>query len=152
MLLDLLELLIIIVPFSIITTGIQFSFIPSPPITILQSAVYQCTVTDVGQSDSVGLRWEVNGISSQSPDDWSLFISTTGITLIGTSTDSILTIPGDTTNTLNDVPAYTVQCIVDGNGYYNTSSHTLYIQGIIEWRCVVDRILRLVMRTHILVA
>ncbi len=126
---------------TIITTGIQFSFIPSPPITILQSAVYQCILTDAGQSDDVGLRWEVNGISSLSPADWNPFISTTGITLTGTDTDSILTIPGDTTNTLNDVPAYTVQCIadgmVDGNGYYNTGSHTLYIQGISEWRCII---------------
>ncbi len=128
---------------TIIITGIQFSFIPSPNITILQSAVYQCILTDVGQSDDVGLLWEVNGISSLSPDDWSLFISTTGITLTGTSTDSILTIPGDTTNTLNDVPAYTEQCIAngmaDGIVYYNTNSHTLYIQGIIEWICIVVR-------------
>ncbi len=62
--------------------------------------------------------------------------------MTGTSTDGTLTIPGDTTNTLNEVPAYTVQCIasgiVDGIVYYNTSSHTLYIQGISEWRCVID--------------
>ncbi len=92
-------------------------------------------MTDVGQSDTI-VRWKVNNISLLLSPDSPLFIITTGITLTGTSTDSILTIPGDTTNTLNDVPAYTVQCIangkmmVDGIVYYNTSSHTLYIQGM----------------------
>ena len=93
-------------------------------------------MTDVGQSDILDVRWKVNGISSQSPDDWSPFISTIGITLTGTSTDSILTIPGDTTDILND-HSVSVQCIADGivaDGivYYNTNNDTLYIQGILN--------------------
>ncbi len=117
--------------FSAIVAGQpEFSvIIPSPPSTILESAVYRCSVTGVGQSDNVVIRWRVNDTSSLSPSEWQQFISVTGITLTGTSTDSTLTIPGDTT--LNET---TVVSIASGSFnesvYFASESHTLYIQGI----------------------
>ena len=46
--------------FYISCVGGQFSFIPSPNITILQSAVYQCTVDGVSDSDTISVHWIVN--------------------------------------------------------------------------------------------
>ncbi len=84
-------------------------------------------MTGIGQSDTVAIQWTVNGTSSASPSEWQLFVSKTGINVNGTSTASTLTMP-----TVNET---TVECIatgaVDGVGYYNTTGHTLYIQGSI---------------------
>ena len=108
----------------------QFSFIPSPNITILQSAVYQCTVIGVGQNDDVAIQWRVNEISSASPS-WQSYITSTGITVTGAGTDNTtLTIPGEPV--LNET---TVKCIATGcvnDGAYSNSSNIsiLYIQGI----------------------
>ena len=106
----------------------QFSFIPSPNITILQSAVYQCTVTDVTQSDTVSIQWRVNGTSSTS-DSWQSYLTNTGITVIGVDTlNSTLTIPGDPA--LNET---TVTCLLSGYVndvlYGDSDSAILYIQG-----------------------
>ena len=108
-----------------IGTGPQFSFIPSPNINVLQSAVYQCTVTDVGDGDIAVMQWRVNEISVTSN------ITSTGITVAGLGTlNTTLTIPGD--SALNET---TVKCIafvlVNGEmdaDIYNDSA-ILYIYG-----------------------
>ena len=114
----------------IYTIGIpQFSFIPSPNITILQSAVYPCTVTGVSQSDSVSILWRVNEISSTSGSAWQSYITSTGITVTGVGTpNTTLTIPGEPV--LNET---TVTCIALGSVndelYGDSDSAILYIQG-----------------------
>ena len=113
--------------------GIQFSFIPSPNITILQSAVYQCTVTGVGQSDDIAIRWNVNGVSSVSPSEWMPYVTSTGVTLVGNDTESTLTIPGNTALNLTILVECIASGVANGEGYYNTSSDVLYIQGILNY-------------------
>ena len=107
----------------------QFSFIPSPNITILQTAVYQCTVTGVSQSDSVSILWRVNEISSTSGSAWQSYITSTGITVTGVGTpNTTLTIPGEPV--LNET---TVTCIALGSVndelYGDSDGAILYIQG-----------------------
>ena len=122
-----------------ITTGIQFSFIPSPPITILQSAVYQCILTDVDQSDAVSIQWSVNDISSSSPS-WQSYITSNGITAVGTGThNTILTIPGGNT-TLNrtTVTSLASGVLSNGSSYVNSDDYTLYIQGMIVSTCTLN--------------
>ena len=114
-----------------IITGIQFSFIPSPNITILQSAVYQCAVTGVSQSDTVAIQWQINSISSS---NYGLFKSYTNIIGIedhgiGTQNSSVI-IPGNNTSLNGTI----ISCIATGlvkdeRLYANRSSSTLYIQG-----------------------
>ena len=116
--------------------GIQFSFIPSPNITLQQSAEYQCAVTGVGSdSDTVSIQWNVNGTSSAS-STWQSFITNAGITVIGDGIrNRSLIIPGEPA-ALNKTA---VKCIASGiieidgvtKNYHNTSSEILYIQGII---------------------
>ena len=118
------------VSISILGSTRQFSFIPSPNITILQSAVYQCTaLTGVSQSDTVPIHWRINGISSTS-DSWKSYITSTGITATGAGTlNTTLTIPGEPV--LNET---TVECIalglVNGGANADSDSTILYIQGI----------------------
>ena len=116
---------------SFLNAGIQFSFIPSPNITILQSAVYQCTVTGASQGDDVALRWNVNGVSSTSPSDWIPYTTSTGVTLVGTATESTLTIPGNTALNLTILVECIASGVANGEGYYNTSSDVLHIQGML---------------------
>ena len=103
-------------------TGVQFSFIPSQAITTQQTAVYKCSVDNNG----VTIQWIVNGNSSTDSSITDLGIITYGV---GTQNSS-LTIPGhpELNNTI-------VTCIasgyVDMMVYVNTSSATLFIQGII---------------------
>ena len=91
--------------------------------TILnQPAVFQCSV----DTEGVSILWTVNDSSSTSS-----FITNQGIVTEGVATqNSKLTIPGDPT--LNGT---TVTCIgsgvVNGKGYFNTSSAVLYIQGVV---------------------
>ena len=106
-----------------IYTGVQFSFISSQAITIHQTAVYKCSV----DTNGVSIQWNVNGTTSMDSS-----ITDLGIITYGFSTqDSSLTIPGNPklNNTI-------VICIASGlinkMGYVNTSSATLFIQGIIN--------------------
>ncbi len=75
----------------------------------------------------------MNDISSSSPS-WQSYITSNGITTVGTGThNTTLTIPGGNT-TLNQT---TVRCIASGvysnlSAYVNTDSDTLYIQGMID--------------------
>lgn len=101
--------------------GVQFSFTPQNT-TLNQPAVFQCSVTTEG----VTIQWTVNNYSSTSS-----FITNQSIVTEGAATqNSKLTIPGDPT--LNGT---TVTCIgsgvVNGKGYFNTSSAVLYIQGML---------------------
>ena len=82
--------------------------------------MYQCSI----DTEGVTIQWTVNGYSSTSS-----FITNQSIVTEGAATqNSKLTIPGDPT--LNGT---TVICIgsgvVNGKGYFNTSSAVLYIQG-----------------------
>ena len=110
---------------------IQFSFISSPNITILQSAVYQCTVTGVSQNDDIAIRWDVNGVSSSSPSEWIPYVTSTGVKIDGTETDTTLTIPGNTALTLTILVECIASGVANGVGYYNTNSDVLYIQGML---------------------
>ncbi len=117
--------------FSIILTGLQFSFNPSPNITTLQSAVFRCTVDGVHANDIVSVHWSVGGTSTSSPS-WQSYSTNNDIVTDGAGThNTTLTIPGDPS--LNGT---VVQCVasglVDGEGYVNTTSDTLYIQGMIK--------------------
>ena len=103
------------------TIGVQFSFMPSPIITIQQTAVYKCSVDNNG----VSIQWNVNGTTSTDSS-----ITDLGIITYGAATqNSSLTIPGnfELNNTI-------VTCIaaglVDMMGYFNTSNTTLFIQGM----------------------
>ena len=86
-------------------------------------------MTGVVDSDMISIRWNVNGVGSLSPSEWTPYIDSTGVTLVGTATESTLTIPGNTALTLTIL----VKCIANGEGYYNTSSDVLYIQGILNY-------------------
>ena len=96
--------------------------------------MYQCTLTGVSpQSDDIAIRWDVNGISSFSASEWTPYIDSTGVTLAGTSTESTLTIPGNTALTLTILVKCIASGVANGEGYYNTSSDVLYIQGILNY-------------------
>ena len=102
-------------------TGVQFSFIPSPNITIHETAVYKCSVDNNG----VSVQWAVNGTTSTDSS-----ITDLGIVTYGAATqNSSLTIPGN--SELNNT---NVTCIasglVDTTVYVNTSNATLFIQGM----------------------
>ena len=84
--------------------------------------MYKCS----SDTEGVTIQWTVNGYSSTSS-----FITNKSIITEGAATqNSTLTIPGDLI--LNET---TVICIgsgvVNGKGYFNTSSAVLYIQGIL---------------------
>ena len=118
--------------------GVQFSFIPSPNITILQLAVYQCTVDEVDPSDTILVAWIVNGTSTGS-SNYQSFFSSYSIVVEGIGThNTTLTIPGAAT-ALNET---TVECkavgIINGGTVYSeTGSDFLYIQGIIFFhKCI----------------
>ena len=109
-----------------IYTGVQFSFIPSQAITIQQTAVYKCSVDNNG----VVIHWNVNGNSSIDSSIIDLGIITYGF---GTQNSS-LTIPGNPE--LNNTIVICIAAgLVDMMGYFNTSSATLFIQGIIICKC-----------------
>ena len=79
----------------VITTGIHFSFTPSPNITTQQSAVFRCTVDGVTASDIVSVHWTVGGTSTSSPS-WQSYSTNNDIVADGLGTqDTTLTIPGD---------------------------------------------------------
>ena len=102
-------------------SGVSFNFISSPNITINQTAVYQCCV----DSQSVAIQWQVNGTPSTSDKVTSMGIVTTG----AATSNSSLSIPG-----VIEYDGIVVTCIaagvVNGELYINTSSATLYIQGM----------------------
>ena len=100
-----------------IYTGIQFSFIPSQAITIQQTAVYKCSVDNNG----VVINWFVNELPSTRSSIMNLGIITYG----AATQNSSLTIPGSPE--LNNT---NVTCLALGLGYFNTSSATLFIQGM----------------------
>ena len=88
-------------------------------------------MTDFDQSDILDVRWSVNSIVSTSPS-WQPYITSNGITAVGTAHNTTLTIPGVNT-ALNQT---TMRCIAlgqfsNGSYYVNTDSDTLYIQGMI---------------------
>ena len=99
----------------------RFSFIPSPNITIQQTAVYKCSVDNTG----VSIQWNVNGTTSTDSSITDLGI----ITDDAAKRNSHLTIPGNPK--LNST---IVTCIasglVDMMGYFKSSEATLFIQGI----------------------
>ena len=104
-----------------IYTGVQFSFIPSQAITIQQTAVYKCSVDNNG----VVVQWIVNGSSSIDSS-----IADLGIITYGAATqNSNLTIPGNL-ELNNTIVTCIAAGLVDMMGYFNTSSATLFIQGM----------------------
>ena len=103
-----------------IYTGVQFSFIPSQAITIQQTAVYKCSVDNNG----VAIQWNVNGTLLTNS-----FNNDLGI-VSGTTHDSCLTIPGNP-ELNNTIVTCIAAGLVDMMGYFNTSSATLFVQGII---------------------
>ena len=81
--------------------------------------------------DTLSVTWKVGELPISSPS-WQSNSTNYGIIAIGAGTqDSTLTIPGD--HVLNGT---VVQCVatglVDGENYVNTTSDTLYIQGMIK--------------------
>ena len=109
-----------------IYTGVQLSFIPSQAITIQQTAVYKCSVDNNG----ITIQWIVNGNSSTDSSITDLGIITYDI---GTQNSS-LTIPGNP-ELNNTIVTCIASGLVDMMGYFNTSSATLFIQGIITCKC-----------------
>ena len=100
----------------------EFSFIPSPNITIHQKAVYKCSV----DSGAVTVQWNVNGTISTDSS-----ITDLGIITYGAATpNSSLTIPGNS-ELNNTIVICTASGLVDGMKYIKSSSTTLFIQGII---------------------
>ena len=97
------------------------NFISSPTITVYQTGVFHCYV----DTEGVTIQWQVNGTLSTSEKMTSLGIVTTGL---GTGNSS-LSIPGVAT-----IDGTIVTCIasglVNGKQYFNSSSATLYIQGM----------------------
>ena len=106
-----------------IYTGVQFSFIPSQAITIQQTAVYKCSVDNNG----VAIQWIVNGNSSTDSSITDLGIITYG----AAAQNSSLIIPGNP-KLNNTIVTCIASGLVDMMGYFNTSSATLFIQGIIN--------------------
>ena len=104
-----------------IYTGVQFSFIPSQAITIQRTAVYKCSV----DTNGVSIQWNVNGTTSTDSSITDLGIITYGI---GTQNSS-LTIPGNP-ELNNTIMTCIASGLVDMMGYFNTSSATLFIQGM----------------------
>ena len=104
-----------------IYTGVQFSFIPQA-ITIQQTAVYKCSVDNNG----VSIQWNVNGTTSTDSSITGLGIITYGAATQNTS----LTIPGNP-ELNNTIVTCIASGLVDMVGYVNTSSATLFIQGIV---------------------
>ena len=102
------------------TIGVQFSFSPSN-ITIHQTAVYKCSVDNNG----VSIQWNVNGLLSTDSSITDLGIITYGV---GTQNSS-LTIPGNP-ELNNTIVTCIASGLVDMMGYFNTSSATLFIQGM----------------------
>ena len=104
-----------------IYTGVQFSFIPSQAITIQQTAVYKCSVDNNG----VSIQWIVNGNSSTDSSITDLGIITNGA---ATQNSSVI-IPGNLELNITIVTCI-ASGVVDMMGYFNTSSATLFIQGM----------------------
>ena len=113
--------------------------------------MYQCTLTGVGQNDDIAIRWNVNGISSVSASEWIPYTTSTGVTLVGTDTESTLTIPGNTALNLTILVKCIASGVANGEGYYNTSSDVLYIQGILNYKHIIgivqDTIIILALKT-----
>ena len=104
-----------------IYTGVQFSFIPSQAITIHQTAVYKCSV----DTNGVSIQWNVNGTTSTDSS-----ITDLGIITYGAATkNSSLTIPGNP-ELNNTIVICIASGLVDMMVYLNTSSATLFMQGM----------------------
>ena len=101
----------------------EFSFIPSPNITIHQKAVYKCSV----DNGAVTVQWNVNGSISTKSSIIDLGIKTSGA---GTQNSS-LTIPGNS-ELNNTIVICIASGLVDGMKYIKSSSDILFIQGIID--------------------
>ena len=101
---------------------VEFLFIPSLNITIHNKAVYKCSV----DNNAVTVRWEINkSISTHTS------IKELGIVTYGHGThNSSLTIPGNP-ELNNTIVTCIASGLVDGMKYINSSSTTLFIQGII---------------------
>ncbi len=102
----------------------EFSFSPSSNITVIQSAVYNCSVDNT--QAAVSIQWQVNGMVSTSNTITSLGI----VTEEETPQNSSLKISGDVHATMNN--PITVICIASGfidGPYFNSSKDSLYIQG-----------------------
>ena len=110
--------------FSLIYTGVQFSFIPSQAITIQQTAVYKCSV----DNNAISIQWRVNGLFSTHSSMTDLGIITYG----AATQNSSLTIPGNP-ELNNTIVRCTASGLVDMMEYSNASSATLFIQGIIKY-------------------
>ena len=104
-------------------TGVQFSLIPSRPITIHQTAVYKCLVDING----VGILWNVNGNSSIDSSITNLGI----MTYDAATQNSSLTIPGN--SELNNTIVECIAFELDGFtlNIVNTTNATLLIQGMV---------------------
>ena len=100
---------------------VRFSFIPSPNITIQQTAVYKCSVDNNG----VVIQWIVNGTTSTDSSITDLGIITYG----AAKRNSSLTIPGNP-ELNNTIVTCIASGLVDMMWYFNRSSATLFIQGI----------------------
>ena len=114
-----------------IYTGVQFSFIPSQAITIQQTAVYKCSV----DNEAVAIQWNVNGLLSTDSS-----ITDLGIITYGAATqNSSLTIPGNP-ELNNTIVTCIASGLVDMMGYFNTSSATLFIQGmhLCQYNYIID--------------
>ena len=116
-----LDLSLIIFSYNVCATGISFSFIESPNITIHQKADYHCYV----DTEGVTIQWQVDGTPSTSEKVASLGIVTTGV---GTSNSS-LSIPGTTESSNGTIVTCIASGLVNGKLYINSSSATLYVQG-----------------------
>ena len=100
--------------------GVQFTFAPQKSIVINETAVYRCSVDTAG----ITIQWTVDDYSSTSS-----YITNKSIVTEGAATqNSILAIPGDPS--LNKTKVICIGSgVVNGKGYFNTSSAVLYIQG-----------------------
>ncbi len=114
--------------FLLYTVAAEFTFTPSAPIYVHESAVYHCSVS-VATDDTVSIQWRVNDTSSSSTSFQSDIISL-GITVNGIGTqDSTLIIPGDPQLNGTRVACIATGYINDNEVYLNISTSVLYIQG-----------------------
>ena len=111
-------------------TGVAFNFISSPNITVNQTGVFHCYV----DTEGVSIQWQVNGTLSTSEKVTSLGVVTTGA---ATSNSSLL-IPGVVENDQTIVTCI-ASGLVNGKQYFNSSSTTLYIQGMCIVKVDTDR-------------
>ena len=102
--------------------GVQFLFIPSQAITTQQTAVYKCSVDNNG----VSIQWKINGNVYTNSSDTHL-----GITISGTAHNSCLTIPGNPKLNNTIVRCVASGYLKNGGNYIDTTSATLFIQGMV---------------------